>query len=187
MTVSFHQDGKTLFPGSGKVKETGTGDGEGYSVNVPMLPGTDDAAFWKGYSRLFPALMERFAPDVIVTQLGVDTFLEDPLASLEFTTEGFCRVVHDVLTLGIPWVALGGGGYRVRNVVRAWTLAWAIMNGMDLPDQVPEVWTRDGDPATGLDLRLRDEAHESSRQQICEEYIMANVRYLEKEILPRVG
>jgi acetoin utilization protein AcuC len=138
LTVSFHQDGRTLFPGSGRLTETGRGKGLGYAVNIPMLPGTDDQVFWEGFGSVVPALMDLFNPDVVVSQLGVDTFLDDPLAALELTTNGFCKAIAYLTERGLPWVALGGGGYNPFNVARAWTLAWGIMNGVDLPDDLPE-------------------------------------------------
>ena len=106
LTISFHQDGRTLFPGSGGLNETGRGEGAGYAVNVPMLPGTDDHAFWEGFSWLVPRLMEAFKPDVVVSQLGVDTFQDDPLAALELTTNGFCRVIAYLTEQAPAWVAL---------------------------------------------------------------------------------
>jgi acetoin utilization protein AcuC len=86
LTISFHQDGRSLFPGTGALNEIGEGKGKGYAVNVPMLPGTDDDVFWEGFRLLVPRFMQAFQPDVVVSQLGVDTFLDDPLASLELTT-----------------------------------------------------------------------------------------------------
>jgi len=133
LTVSFHQDGNTLFPGTGRVTEMGKGEGVGYSVNVPMHPGTDDGVFLEGFHAVVPRLLESFRPDVVVTQLGVDTFWNDPLADLELTTNGFCEVVSFMVQNAPAWVALGGGGYSVANVARAWSLAWAIMNDAQLP------------------------------------------------------
>jgi acetoin utilization deacetylase AcuC-like enzyme len=103
-----------------------------------MLPGTGDDVFWEGFSALVPELMECFKPDVIVSQLGVDSFVEDPLALLQLTTDSFCKVISFLTDRAPAWVALGGGGYDVWNVARAWTLAWAIMNGVRLPDDLPE-------------------------------------------------
>jgi acetoin utilization protein AcuC len=73
----------------------------------------------------------------MVTQLGVDTFYSDPLTHLCLSTHGFSKVIERLKSLSIPWVALGGGGYEVGNVARAWTLAWAIMNGVELEDDIP--------------------------------------------------
>lgn len=186
LTVSFHQDGRTLFPGTGGLGETGRGKGSGYSVNIPMLPNTDDRIFWDGFRSIVPALIKAFNPDVVVSQLGVDTFLDDPLASLEFTTNGFCRAVAYLTEQGLPWVALGGGGYNPSNVARAWTLAWAIMNEVDLPDDLPESMVR---PLYALGHRgrkLRDPEHQSEWQEKCRRRMEKCVEYLETTVFPKI-
>jgi len=172
LTVSFHQDGKTLFPGTGDVVETGRGPGLGYSVNIPMLPGTDDTVFWEGFCSIVPPLMEKYRPDVVVSQLGVDTFVDDPLASLELTTSGFCRVVSFLAEKAPSWVALGGGGYAVSNVVRAWTLAWSILSGFG---------------AHVGNLKLRDKEHVSDRREECARRMREVIRYLEKHVLSAIS
>jgi acetoin utilization protein AcuC len=82
-----------------------------------------------------PPLVKAFDPDVIVTQLGVDSFYNDPLANLSLTTKAFTLAVRFFKSLGLPWVALGGGGYHLVNVARAWTLAWSIMLDQELAQQ----------------------------------------------------
>ena len=138
LTISLHQNGLYAFPGTGFEREIGEEEGEGYSVNVPLLPASDDDVFWYAFNESVPPLLECFRPDILVTQLGVDTFRTDPLTSLEVTTSGFCRVVEALKQLSPgKWVALGGGGYDVLNVPRAWTLAWAIMTETDVPNPLP--------------------------------------------------
>ncbi len=138
LTISLHESGQYLFPWSGFEREIGLGGGEGYAVNIPMLPGSDDDVFWYAFHECVPMLVERFQPDVLVTQLGVDTLRHDPLASLNITTHGFCRVVHELKHLSPgKWIALGGGGYNVFNVPRAWTLAWAIMSDAEISNSFP--------------------------------------------------
>ena len=119
------------------MQETGEGAGSGCSVNVPLPPGTGDDLFVHAFRSVVPPLVERFKPDVIVSQLGVDTFWSDPLAHLSITTNGFCTMVAMIRDLAPKWVALGGGGYDSTNVARAWTLAWAIMNDVEAPEEIP--------------------------------------------------
>jgi acetoin utilization protein AcuC len=159
LTISFHQNGTTLFPSTGFVQEIGLGEGVGYAVNVPFYPWTDDEVFTWAFLEIVPPILEAFNPDVIVTQLGVDSFYNDPLANLSLTTKGFCTAVRFFKGLKLPWVALGGGGYQVVNVARAWTLAWSIMLDREmgqekLPEQFqetirrldhPDEWLRDED------------------------------------------
>ncbi len=186
LTVSFHQDGHTLFPGTGRLSETGRGEGLGYAVNIPMLPGTDDDIFWNGFKSIVPVFIELFNPDVVVSQLGVDTFLDDPLAALEFTTNGFSKAIAYLTEQGLPWVALGGGGYNPSNVARAWTLAWAIMNGVDLPDDLPESMVK---PLSALGHRgqkLRDPEHRSPWQDECRHRMEECLEYLETKVFPKI-
>ncbi|MBS1242295.1 MAG: Histone deacetylase/AcuC/AphA family protein [Nitrospirae bacterium] len=156
LTISLHETGTTLFPGTGFEQETGEGAGKGYSVNVPLPPEAGDELFVRAFTEAVPQRIERFRPDVIVSQLGVDTFRSDPLAHLNVTTEGFCTMVGMIKSLAPKWVALGGGGYDVANVARAWTLAWAIMNDVQAPDEIPLSFLQQFSGAGFPDRNLRD-------------------------------
>jgi acetoin utilization protein AcuC len=186
LTVSFHQDGRTLFPGTGNVAETGKGEGAGYAVNVPMLPGTDDHVFWKGFKSVVPHLMEAFRPDVVVSQLGVDSFLDDPLASLELTTHGFIKAIAYLTEEAPAWVALGGGGYNPANVARAWTLAWATMNRVELPNELPEAMRAPLSAQGDRGGKLRDDEHASAMRDPCLEQMKRCVGYLEEHVFPKI-
>jgi acetoin utilization deacetylase AcuC-like enzyme len=95
--------------------------------------------------------------DIVVSQLGVDSFRTDPLAHLNATSNGFCGMVRTIRDLSPKWVALGGGGYDLANVARAWTLAWAIMNDVEAPDEVPPDFLRRHDSTGFLSRKMRDE------------------------------
>jgi len=140
LTISVHQSGYTIFPGTGFVEETGQGPGEGTSVNVPLLPGAGDAAYERAFEAIVLPVVRAFAPDVLVTQLGSDAIVGDVVANLRMSLRQFERAVVAFRDLGVPWIALGGGGYDVNNVVRAWTLAWAVLTETDLADEVPPEW-----------------------------------------------
>ncbi|MBI5455204.1 MAG: acetoin utilization protein AcuC, partial [Deltaproteobacteria bacterium] len=137
LTISLHENGQWLFPGTGFVADTGVNAGKGYSVNMPLPPSTQDGLYLKAFNAIVPPFIEAFAPDVIVTQLGVDSFETDPLTHLSLTTNSFEKMVSAFRSFNIPWVALGGGGYDLSNVARAWTLAWASMNGIEPPLEIP--------------------------------------------------
>lgn len=137
LTISLHESGYYLFPGTGFVHEIGTGQGRGYAVNVPFPPGMDDDIFVEGFQAVVPPLLEAFRPDMVFTQLGVDSFHDDPLAHGQVTTHGFMQVLQGIKTLAPRWIATGGGGYNLANVARAWTLAWGLMNDLALPDELP--------------------------------------------------
>ncbi|GAM11067.1 histone deacetylase RPD3 [Geobacter sp. OR-1] len=137
LTISLHESGIYFFPGTGFESEIGTGNGKGYSVNVPLLAHSDDALYMKAFDEVAYPLMAAFDPDVIVTQLGADTFRTDPLTNLEITTHSYSYILRKLKALRIPWVAVGGGGYDNLNVARAWTIAWGIMNDVELSPQLP--------------------------------------------------
>jgi acetoin utilization protein AcuC len=143
LTISTHERGERLFPGTGFVHELGRGDAAGYSVNLPLEAYTDSAVYLPAFEAVVPPLLERFKPDVIVAQLGIDAHRTDPLTHLGLDVQGFVRAFARILTLAPRIVALGGGGYDVRNVARGWTAAWATLNGVELPDELPAAFTPD--------------------------------------------
>ncbi|MBW3641605.1 MAG: acetoin utilization protein AcuC [Actinobacteria bacterium] len=155
LTISLHQDGRTLFPGTGSAEELGHGDAAGTKVNVPLPPFTGDEGWLRAFREIVPPLVESFRPDVLVTQLGCDTHHEDPLANLMLTTRAYretATVLHQLAhaAAGGRWVATGGGGYRWATVVpRAWTIYFAEMTGAELPDSLPEPWVKRAEGQAG--------------------------------------
>jgi acetoin utilization deacetylase AcuC-like enzyme/GNAT superfamily N-acetyltransferase len=153
MTVSFHETGRYLFPGTGDILELGLGLGRGYSVNVPLEPFTEDQSFIDAMNALLPPLVLSFAPDVIISLHGCDTHSWDPLAHLELTLSGIAeqmKLTHQLAHIYCQgrWVALGGGGYDPYRIVpRAWSMLWAEMSEQSLPAQLPEEWVARWRPA----------------------------------------
>ena len=137
LTISLHESGQYLFPGTGFVNEQGTGRGQGYSVNIPLPPYTADEDYLRAFREVVLPLVRRFTPDAIVSQLGIDTHYRDPLTHLALTTVGFTAVVGEIRDLATRWLALGGGGYDIDMVPRAWTLAYGLMIGRELADPLP--------------------------------------------------
>ena len=142
LTISLHEGGVNFFPGTGFENETGIGKGKGYAVNIALLAHTDDALFMKAFDEVAFPLIAAFDPDVLVTQIGVDAFRTDPLTRLEITTHSYSYIMRKLRALQIPWVAMGGGGYDNINVARGWTIAWAIMNEVELPPRLPASFIR---------------------------------------------
>ncbi len=146
LTISIHQSGETLFPGTGSVSERGAGGGAGTSVNIPLEPYVSDEAWLAAFRELVPPMVRAFGPEVLVTQLGCDTHVTDPLAQLQLTTRAYRETAAMLHTLAHEatdgrWVATGGGGYQWARVVpRAWTLYFAEMCEAQLPDALPEDW-----------------------------------------------
>jgi acetoin utilization protein AcuC len=148
LTVSLHQDPRTLFPGTGFAGEVGAGAAVGTAVNVALPPGTGDAAWLRAFVAVVPSVVRAFGPDVLVTQCGCDTHHEDPLARLQLTVDGQRAAIARMHALaheaaGGRWLALGGGGYGlVRCVPRTWThlLAEASGRRVDPGTVVPSSW-----------------------------------------------
>lgn len=131
MTISLHQDPRTLFPGTGFADEIGTGEGKGYCVNVPLPVGTYDQVYLKAFEAIALPLIKAYNPDVFVFELGTDALAGDPLGNLQLTNNVYAEVINHLLSFNKPIVATGGGGYNVDNTVRAWALAWSIFCGAD--------------------------------------------------------
>lgn len=149
LTISIHEYLPGMFfPGTGAASERGGSGAERSAINVPLPPETGDDAWLDAFRAVVPLAVERFAPDVLVTQLGCDTHASDPLAHLRLTTHAYRACAEELHALahraaGGRWVATGGGGYQWARVVpRAWTLAFAEMAGAlaDLPDELPEAF-----------------------------------------------
>lgn len=180
LTVSFHESGTYLFPGTGFVDELGEGEGHGFSVNVPLDAHTGDASFLRCFGELVPELARAFGPDVIVMQCGCDAHALDPLTHMRCTT-GFyeqavrlaCEVADEHCEGRL--IATGGGGYAIHTVVpRAWTLVWSALCDVVAPDALPADWCQARRLESGRDspCTLRDPPdafppvgrHESVRQ-----------------------
>ena len=137
LTISTHERGERLFPGTGFVRESGEGAGVGFSVNLPLEAYTDSAVYLPAFEEVVPPLLDAFKPDVVVAQLGVDAHRTDPLTHLALDIQGFARAVKRIAELSPQLLALGGGGYDLQNVARGWTAAWAVLNDVELPDALP--------------------------------------------------
>ena len=127
-----------LFPGTGFVEDMGVGVGRGYSVNLPLFPNTGDNVYLWTMEQVVLPLVANFRPDVLATQLGIDTHVNDPLAHLALTSGGYTKVVQLLGELGRPWLAFGGGGYDMSVVSRCWALAYGVMTGREWPNEVPQ-------------------------------------------------
>jgi acetoin utilization protein AcuC len=131
MTISLHQNPRTLFPGTGFEDEIGKGKGKGYCVNVSLPVGTYDQAYIEAFEAIALPLIYAYNPDVIVFELGADALAGDPLANLCLTNNVYAEIIDHLLSFNRPIVATGGGGYNVDNTVRAWALAWSIFTSAD--------------------------------------------------------
>ncbi len=134
LTISLHESGKSLFPWGGFPEEIGTGPGRGFNVNVPLPAGAYDELFVEAVERVVLPLVRRFAPDVLVVEVGGDVLAVDPMTHLSMTNNAIASVIEMLDEFTVPWLVVGGGGYHVEATVRAWTLVWSIMTHQPLHD-----------------------------------------------------
>ncbi|MCD9144867.1 acetoin utilization protein AcuC [Streptomyces albireticuli] len=148
LTISLHEHPRTLFPHTGWPEETGAPGAEGSAVNVALPAGTGDTGWLRAFHAVVPELVAAFRPQVLVTQHGADTHFEDPLAHLAVSVDAqrlvaeACHALAHEHTDG-RWVALGGGGYAVVDVVpRSWTHLVAVAAGRPVSPgaEMPEEW-----------------------------------------------
>ena len=152
LTISLHETGQMLFPGTGFPADSGGPDALGSAVNVALPPGTADAGWLRAFHAVVPPLVREFAPDVLVTQQGCDSHRDDPLAHLALSVDGqraSYLALHDLAHEAADgrWVAFGGGGYAVVDVVpRAWTHLLSVVSGrpLDVDLATPEGWRERG-------------------------------------------
>jgi acetoin utilization protein AcuC len=145
LTVSLHESGRTLFPGTGFPDEVGGRGAEGSAVNIALPPGTTDAPWLRAFEAVVPDVVAAFEPQIIVSQHGCDSHADDPLAHFALSVDGQRRSYERIHELAHRhadgrWIAVGGGGYAWYDVVpRAWTLLSGIVLGrpIDPASEVP--------------------------------------------------
>ncbi|RFB17831.1 acetoin utilization protein AcuC [Bacillus sp. HNG] len=158
-TLSIHETGRYLFPGTGNVTERGSGKGYGYSFNVPLDAFTEDESWLHAYTTAFTEVAEFFKPDVIFTQNGVDSHYYDPLTHLSATMKIYREIPKLAHKLAHQycdgrWIAVGGGGYDIWRVVpRAWSLIWLEMiEKSEIEGPLPIDWINKWQPSAKLAL-----------------------------------
>ncbi len=182
LTISLHESGRYLFPGSGNVDEIGEGEGEGTALNVPLAPHTQADSYREVFDRVVPYAFKQFGPDVIVAQCGADAHFRDPLADLLLTSHTYEYLFRTLLSLAEDHtdgrlLCTLGGGYHLDAVVRVWTLLALIMQDRDLPSDLPSAWQDRWrghldddltptlhDPAPSFDTDRRSAVEEENRQ-----------------------
>jgi acetoin utilization protein AcuC len=167
LTISLHETPLALFPGTGFPDEVGGSDAEGSAVNIALPPGTDDGGWLRAFHAIVPSVLRAFGPQLLFTQCGADSHRLDPLADLRLTVDGQraayleLRKLADELCEG-RWVATGGGGYALVQVVpRAWTHLLAVATGdpLDPGTPTPPGWRKlaaERRPGTDVPADLTD-------------------------------
>ncbi len=146
LTISLHESGRYLYPGTGASRDIGGGAGVGFAVNVPLPPHAGRTEYELAFDRVVEPALTAFGPDVVVAQLGADAHRSDPLTHLGMTVAGHARLVARLVDIAEELcagrlVATGGGGYEAFSATpRMWACAMAVLRGMEAPASVPPAW-----------------------------------------------
>lgn len=179
LTISLHESGRTLFPGTGYTDEIGVGAGEGYSVNIPHGPYATDDIWLSAWREAALPILRAFDPGAILLQMGADPHVLDPLAHMCLTAQGWLEAVKDVKSLGKPIVAVGGGGYNLTTVPRMWTLAVSTLAGIELPDDVPYTYAhKDRLPTLTDHVEIQVEQRDNDRARHFAEQSVSEIKHL---------
>ncbi len=159
LTISIHQHPRTLFPGTCYHTEIGEGEGKGYCINIPIFPYTSEEPYMKILNELVAPILRQYKPEVLITQLGVDSHYTDPLTALALSTNTYKKIakfIHYITheACNDKWLALGGGGYSPDIVGKSWMIYFAEMAEKEYPDKLPETWK---EFAKGLGIKVNND------------------------------
>ncbi len=190
MTISFHESGQYLFPGTGEIHELGSGAGRGLKLNVPLEPFTEGESYLEVFDQVVPAALRQFRPGVLVVQAGADAHFADPLADLMLATRDYEAIFRRILgwadefTAGRVLFTLGGG-YSFSAAARVWALLYLLIHDLPLPTDLPEVWRSrwsrifDGQPPAALHDPNPGHAEIPNREEIAHRNRQVAKRLLE--------
>ncbi|GAB76907.1 acetoin utilization protein AcuC [Austwickia chelonae] len=148
LTVSVHETGAVLFPGTGFAADTGGPGAPTGAVNLALPPGVGDLPWLRAFHAVVPAVLRAFGPQILISQHGTDSHARDPLAHLSLSVDAQRVAIESLRDLAVElcggrWVAVGGGGYEIVGVVpRTWTYLVAAAQYRPLPvtEPVPREW-----------------------------------------------
>jgi acetoin utilization protein AcuC len=145
LTVSLHESGYYLYPGTGHIHELGSGSGRGMKINIPLEPFTEEEDYLEAFDAVVPQALAWFSPSVLVVQAGADGHFADPMGDLALTTRTYHALYERILNLaarhteGRVLFTLGGG-YSSAVVPRVWAMLYLTLMGLPLPERLPEDW-----------------------------------------------
>jgi acetoin utilization protein AcuC len=145
-TISLHESGQYLFPGTGEVHELGEGMGRGLKINLPLEPFTEGESYLEVFEKVVPRALEAFGPHVLVVQAGADAHFDDPLADLALTTQTYEKLFRRILELADSFTEgrilfTLGGGYSLHAASRVWAILYLVVNDLPVPETIPEAWS----------------------------------------------
>jgi len=197
LTISIHESGQYLFPGTGFVDEVGAGPGLGFSVNIPMPMYAGDQDYLPAFEEIVPKFFEWFRPEVVVAQLGVDAHYSDPLTSLNVTLTGYTQMVRRIIELTDKYacgrlLALGGGGYNLEVVPVAWASVLHLMRHEPLQEYLPLYWAElfsnvvGREPLTLPDIEMKPGKETQKRITNELSQTLQNLKRIHSAIHPRI-
>ncbi|KAL1681410.1 hypothetical protein EV122DRAFT_260747 [Schizophyllum commune] len=136
MTVSFHKYGE-YFPGTGELRDVGVVKGKYYALNFPLRDGITDDNYKSVFEPVIRSVMETYDPSAVVLQCGTDSLSGDKLGCFNLSMRGHANCVKFVKSFNKPLLLLGGGGYTMRNVSRAWAYETGLAAGVELQPEIP--------------------------------------------------
>lgn len=136
MTVSFHKYGE-YFPGTGELRDVGVLKGKYYALNFPLRDGITDDNYKSVFEPTIRSVVETYDPSAIVLQCGTDSLSGDKLGCFNLSMRGHANCVRFVKSFNKPLLLLGGGGYTMRNVSRAWAYETGLAAGVQLQPEIP--------------------------------------------------
>jgi acetoin utilization protein AcuC len=147
MTVSLHESGRYLFPGTGEIYELGSGPGRGLKLNIPLEPFTEGNSYLDAFETVLAEALGQFKPGVFVVQAGADAHYDDPLADLMLTTRDYEKLFRRILELADAFAGgrvlfTLGGGYSLRAAPRVWTILYLILHGLPPAQDLPPAWLK---------------------------------------------
>lgn len=146
LTLSVHESGRYLYPGTGSERAIGHDAGLGYALNVPLPPFAGDSCYRTVLHGVIAPALRAYRPDVIVLQGGADTHRDDPLTHLDLSVAGYLDLIDGIRALCDEvcdgrMVLTGGGGYEFRSAVpRMWAGAFALLASGSTPEGLPPSW-----------------------------------------------
>jgi histone deacetylase 1/2 len=166
MTVSFHNYGE-YFPGTGSLHDIGELKGKNYAVNVPLKDGIDDESYFSIFKPVVSKVIECFNPNVVVLQCGADSLAGDRLGCFNLSHIGHSSCVKFVKNLNIPLLVLGGGGYTIRNVSKAWAYETSVILDVEIPQELPyNEYFEHFAPDYKIDVLSNNMVNQNSRQYL---------------------
>jgi acetoin utilization protein AcuC len=190
MTISLHESGRYLFPGTGEIHELGSGLGRGLKLNIPLEPFTEGESYLEAFEQVVPAALDQFQPGVILVQAGADAHFDDPLADLMLTTHDYEKLFRRILEFADTYTSgrvlfTLGGGYSLRATPRVWTILYLVMNNLPTLWDIPDEWSEKWGQVAGTDLprTLQDpnpgHADIANREEIAQRNRQVALRLLE--------